>query len=219
LLFEKKTKFEYFNISENNIISEEYAKVVLVGYCKLENRTPNTQYMTISMTGITQKCASAISCMHVILVSVLIYAIWCSLVIWHLAFLGSEHALFPMHVILKIPKCPTWDWIYPKMSNNVQLGFVEIGSIFIMLCLCHIVWWFLIQSDSLHNISLYLEESWISWGSASHLKWWVIVWHSHTNLKSMHANTTEKVINKKGTKENNRSSYWIQIKIHFYKRQ
>jgi hypothetical protein len=122
--------FENFNISENNIISGEYAKV---GYCKLENRTPNTQYMTISMTRIRQKCTSAISCMNVIQVSVLIYAIWCSLVIWHLAFLGSEHTLFPMHGILKIPKCPTWDWIYPKMSNNVQLGFVEFGSIFIML--------------------------------------------------------------------------------------
>jgi hypothetical protein len=71
--------------------------------------------------------------MNVIQVSVLIYAISCSLVIWHLAFLVSEHTLFPMHVILKIPKCPTWDWIYPKMSNNVQFGFVEFGSIFIML--------------------------------------------------------------------------------------
>jgi hypothetical protein len=79
LLFEKNTKFENFSISENNIISGEYAKVV--GYCKLENRTPNTQYMTISMTGITPKCASAISCMNVIQVSVLIYAISCSLVI------------------------------------------------------------------------------------------------------------------------------------------
>jgi len=75
LLFEKNTNFENFNISENNIISGEYAKVVLVGYCKLENRTPNTQYMTISMTGIMQKCAPAISCMNVILISVLIYAI------------------------------------------------------------------------------------------------------------------------------------------------
>jgi len=68
-------------LSENNIISGEYAKVVLVGYCKLENRTPNTQYMTISMTRIMQKCASAISCTNVIQVSVLIYAISCSLVI------------------------------------------------------------------------------------------------------------------------------------------
>jgi hypothetical protein len=44
LLFEKKTIFENFTISENNIINGESAKVVLAGIAswKIEHQTPNT---------------------------------------------------------------------------------------------------------------------------------------------------------------------------------